>query len=100
MGSKTGPNRSRSAALFRMLRPANEDAGEGDVVAAAHPVVVRKQELSHQGQINDARIRGIGGEMQASPGRSRGAIELSLVGGHDRFARPIGLAVGSQLVAD
>src|SRR5215472_12488349 len=32
----------RYAPLFRVLVPVDEDAGEGNVVAATHPVVVRK----------------------------------------------------------
>src|SRR6516164_3747350 len=94
--SKTGPNRPRGAFLSRALGPADEDAGEGGVVAAAHPVVVDEQELSRQDQIDQA---GISGEMQAPTGRSGGAAELALVGGHNRLAGPISLAFRAQPVA-
>jgi hypothetical protein len=89
----TDSNSGRTAhPLIRELGCADKDAGEGDVVAAAHPVVVHKQEFSRQDQINQTGIRGIGRKMQAPAGRSRGAAELALVGGHDRFAEPVGFA--------
>jgi hypothetical protein len=86
--------------LFRALGPADEYAGEDGVMTAAHPIVVHKQELSCQGQINQARIRATAGEMQTPAGRSLGAAEPALVGGCDRLAGPIGLAVCAEPVAD
>jgi hypothetical protein len=67
---------------------------------AAHPIVLHKQELARQGQINQARIRAISGKMQAPAGRSRDTAEPALVGGCDRLAGPIGLAVCAEPVAD
>ena len=68
-------------------------------MAAAHPIVVHKQELARQGQINQARIRAISGKMQAPAGRSRDTAEPALVGGCDRLAGPIGLTVCAEPIA-
>ena len=70
----------RYTPLFRVLVPIDEDAGEGNVVAATHPVVVRKQKFSRQSQINQARIRGIGSEMQAPEGAAVPLNSPSLAG--------------------
>jgi len=69
-------------------------------MAATHPIVVHKQKLARQGQINQARIRAISGKMQAPAGRSRDTAEPALVGGCDRLAGPIGLAVCAEPIAN